>query len=199
MRNASSFQRSQHHPHYFAGSQGQGHSHPKVLVNILVHMHLGRLYRRVHWEIRKYLWRQAHETPYRPLPHLPTEPVYRAFHQCGLLFHCRQGSAQYYQDHQGGHVYSSQWPIPQQKSREVPTAPHLGWDLAGHPSPPLHVIPSLSPPNGKPPQWHTLGAHKHILHIGKEGPLPFGRCQFPPSGTSVCQTYIGAIWCNYFW
>ena len=42
--------------------------------------------------------------------HLRTpSPIYQhsqsTLHQCGQLFHCRQGNAVSYQDHQGGHVH----------------------------------------------------------------------------------------------
>ena len=128
-----------------------------------------------------------------PLPF--TNIVYRALNQCGQPFPCRQGSAGNYQDHQGGNVHKSQWPIPQQEQRKVPAVQHLGWDPTGLPFPQSQETFCHHSVMGTPSSWHTL--ETHILHFGKYGPsnppwVPNYSLLAP-----VPQTHTGAICVKY--
>ena len=86
------------------------------------------------------------------------------------LFHCRQGRAGSYQDHQGGNVHKILWPIPQQEPRQVLDALHLGWGPKGLPG-----LPSQATFHHKSTMGHHLPhgihaeGHKNTLHIGKYG------------------------------
>ena len=101
---------------------------------------------------------------------LPALPVHTTPHQWELLIHCRQGSPQHQQDHEGGHGHLCQWPIPQLEPEEIPDAPHIGWGPVGHPLHPPQVIcycHQCSPQWASPP--HMGDAHK-FHHFGKYGP-----------------------------
>ena len=85
-------------------------------------------------------------------------PLWSWWHS-GQFLHCGQGVPEHHQDHKGGHVYQSQWPIPKQEPWQIPTTAHLGWGSAEYTSSPSSD--TSHPPlvsHGLPPP-HIMEVH----------------------------------------
>ena len=118
----------------------------------------------VHWWDGKDLWGQVQRTFRSPFPYPQPYQHHRSSHQAGQFPHHGQGVPGCHQDHKGGHVHQSQWPIPKTVTWTNITATYLEWSTAGHAGSPFTVTPWLQlVPHG--PISHTIWGYMHIILV----------------------------------
>ena len=120
---------------------------------------------RIHRGIRKDLWGQTWGTSPSPIPYSSTQPYHRTSSGFATFDYRGRGGTVCHQDHKGGHVHLSKWPIPQQEPEETLATPQMGWGTTGYSITQLaqHHHPSFhSGPTPHPLTTHKLGEHTNF-------------------------------------